>query len=77
MNSVKGFFSQTDNISKIIVDEILAAKQSVLLAMYTLTDIQMIDALKKAQLNRVKVILIFDQKQMHNNQTIFFTLRFC
>ena len=37
MNSVKGFFSQTDNISKIIVDEILAAKQSVLLAMYTLT----------------------------------------
>lgn len=74
MNSVKGFFSQTDNISKIIVDEILAAKQSVLLAMYTLTDIQMIDALKKAQLNQVKVILIFDQKQMHNNQTIFFTL---
>lgn len=74
MTTTKAFFSQTDNISKIIADEILAAKKYVLLAMYTLSDIQMIDALKKAKANEIEILLIFDQRQMHNNQSIFFTL---
>lgn len=74
MTTTKAFFSQTDNISKIIADEILAAKEYVLLAMYTLTDLQMIDALKKAKANEIEILLIFDQRQMHNNQSIFFTL---
>lgn len=74
MTTTKAFFSQTDNISKIIADEILAAKKYVLLAMYTLSDLQMIEALKKARVNQIEVLLIFDQRQMHNNQSIFFTL---
>ncbi|MBF0412358.1 MAG: hypothetical protein HQK70_06575 [Desulfamplus sp.] len=34
----------------------------------------MIEALKKAKANEIEILLIFDQRQMHNNQSIFFTL---
>jgi len=60
---IECYFS-TDDISKIISEQIFEAKKCILLAMYTLTDRGLINALKEKRQNGTDVLAIFDEDQL-------------
>jgi phosphatidylserine/phosphatidylglycerophosphate/cardiolipin synthase-like enzyme len=68
------FFSSTDNISEIITSQILNAKINIFLAMYTLTDRGLIDALKERRQNGIDILSIFDEAQLTKFSNIIFEL---
>jgi hypothetical protein len=57
---IECYFS-TDDISKIISEQIFEAKKHILLAMYTLTNGGLINALKEKRQNGTDVLAIFDE----------------
>jgi hypothetical protein len=62
MTSADCFFSSTDDLSDIISKKILNAKKSILLAMYTLTNTELIKSL--IAVKRTQILAIFDEEQL-------------
>jgi phosphatidylserine/phosphatidylglycerophosphate/cardiolipin synthase-like enzyme len=72
--AINCYFSSTHNISEIITTQILKARDSILLAMYTLTDRDLIDALKQKRQNGIDILSIFDETQLTKYSNIIFEL---
>ena len=68
------YFSSIHNISEIISEQIFEAKKSILLAMYTLTDRGLINALKEKRQNGINVLAIFDEDQLAKFSNIILEL---
>jgi mitochondrial cardiolipin hydrolase len=64
MTSADCFFSSTDDLSDIISKKILNAKSSILLAMYTLSNIELIKSLISVKKTGVQIFAIFDEEQL-------------
>jgi phospholipase D len=71
MKSMECYFSGSADLSEIISLELLKASKSIFLAMYTLTDHQLIHTLRQLGQKNIDIFALFDEAQLlHFNNVI-------